>query len=109
MRCPWLRIALAVASALAASERLCGFDLTGSSWADGEIVMNLQLGQPAATLLDGSTTWAAVAQSAMTEWNQYITRAKFTAVVDSTAAVGRSNRVNNVIFRADIYGQAFDS
>jgi predicted Zn-dependent protease len=104
-----LRIALTVAGALLAVRDLSAFDLLGSSWADGNIVMHLQLGQPATPLADGAPDWATVAESALAEWNQYMTRAQFTAVRDSTATVSRSNRINNVIFRGDIYGQAFDS
>ena len=104
-----LRIALFVACALLAGKRGHAYDLLGSSWADGNIVMHLQLGPSAAPLLDGSSDWAAVAESALAEWNQYIVRSQFTVVRDSTATISRSNRINNVIFRPDIYGQAFDS
>jgi hypothetical protein len=104
-----LRSALSAASALLAAANTRAFDLIGSSWADGTIVMHLQLGQPAGPLADGSPSWTSVAESALAEWNQYIVRSQFTVVRDSTATVSRSNRINNVIFRQDIYGQAFDS
>ena len=104
-----LRIALLVASALLAAETTRAFDLMGSSWADGNIVMHLQLGPAPAPLMDGSPDWATVAESALAEWNQYIARSQFTVVRDSTASVSRTNRINNVIFRPDIYGQAFDA
>jgi hypothetical protein len=100
---------LAGAALLAASGGLLrAYDL-GPSWPDGNIVMQLQLGQPATPLLDGAPDWATVAESALNEWNLQLARSKFTVVRDSTAAIARGNRINNVIFRTDIYGQAFDS
>src|SRR5688572_13142196 len=106
---PFLRIALTTAGALLALPNVRAFDLLGSSWADGSIVMHLQLGQPGGPLLDGAPDWAAVAESALAEWNQYLDRSQFTVVRDSTATISRTNRLNNVIFRPDIYGQAFDA
>ncbi|WP_414663867.1 matrixin family metalloprotease [Horticoccus sp. 23ND18S-11] len=99
----------ALAGAVLVGGPLRAFDLIGSSWADGNIVMHLQLGETATPLLDGSPDWASVAESALAEWNQYLTRSTFTVVRNSTATISRSNRINNVIFRADIFGQAFDS
>jgi hypothetical protein len=106
MRRSSLRVALSLAGALLAAEALHAFDLS-AAWADGNIVMHLQLGQPSTRLTDGSPDWATVAESALAEWNQYMARAQFTVIRDSTAAVSRNNQVNNVVFRSDIYGQAF--
>lgn len=94
---------------LGAPERLSAFDLIGFSWPDGPIVMHLQLGQPPSGLSDGAPDWGTVAESALQEWNQHLARSTFTVVRDSTASVSRSNRINNVVFRPDIYGQAFGS
>lgn len=85
------------------------FDLIGNSWPNGDIVMHLQLGAPSSPLSDGSPDWATVAESALNEWNQQLIRSKFTVVRDSTAAIAQRNRINNIIFRTDIYGEAFDS
>jgi hypothetical protein len=104
----WRWLALIGSAAVAATPSRA-FDLIGSTWPDGNIVMHLQLGPAATPLSDGAPDWATVAESALNEWNAQLGRAKFTVVRDSTAAVGRSNRINNVIFREDIYGQAFDS
>src|SRR5689334_22340755 len=98
-----LRVALGGAAALLAAQAAHAFDLIGSSWPDGSIVMQLQLGPLTTSLIDGSPDWASVADSALNEWNQYITRSKFTSVRDSTAGIARSNRINNVVFRPDIY------
>ena len=61
-----LAIGLA-ASALLAAQPLRAFDLLGSSWADGNIVMHLQLGQPAAPLLDGAVDWFPLSRPARLE------------------------------------------
>jgi hypothetical protein len=104
-----LRVALIATGVLFTAGAIHAYDLIGSSWPDGNIVMQLQLGQPTSPLSDGAMDWATVAESALAEWNQYLARSQFAVVRDSTATISRSNRLNNVIFRADIYGQAFDS
>ncbi len=113
MKIPRLKFPGALAGVVAAiiglAAPLPAYDLIGSSWPDGNIVMQLQLGQPSSALVDGDPDWATVAESALNEWNGQIARSKFTVVRDSTAAVARGNRINNVVFRSDIYGQAFDS
>ncbi|MBI5691621.1 MAG: immunoglobulin domain-containing protein [Verrucomicrobia bacterium] len=83
------------------------YDFTGGTWPDGNISMHLQLGQPAAPLLDGSTDWNAVAESALNDWNAQLTRSKFAAIHNSTAEVRSGNRINNVVFRTDVFGTAF--
>jgi hypothetical protein len=102
-------LALVAAGAILSPAPAPGYDLTGSSWPDGNIVMHLQLGPLPTRLEDGFLSWADVAESALDEWNRYLARSTFTNVRDSTAAVARNNRINNVVFRPDIYGQAFDS
>ena len=92
---------------LGTAERASAFDLIGFSWPEGSIVMHLQLGPSSTVLLDGSPDWGTVAESALQEWNQHLVRSTLTVVRDSNASVTRSNRINNVVFRSDIYGQAF--
>lgn len=108
-RRPSLCRALAVIGALLAASAASGFDLIGSSWANGNIVMQLQLGATPGTLIDGATDWATVAESALNEWNAQITRCQFTTVRNSTAAMAQLNRLNNVFFSPNFYGSAFDS
>ena len=103
-----LRLTPPLVAALLATP-LQAFDLLGTSWPDGNITMHLQLGPASGPLLDGSPDWATVAESALNEWNQHMTRSKFVAERNSTATISRSNRINNVIFRNDVYGQAFDA
>src|SRR5690606_20734517 len=85
------------------------YNLIGSSWADGNIVIHLQLGTPPAPLIDGATDWNAIAESALNDWNEHLTRVTFTTVRGSNANVARRNGVNDVAFRTSIYGSAFDS
>ncbi|MFM8338029.1 MAG: matrixin family metalloprotease [Opitutaceae bacterium] len=85
------------------------FDLTGGSWTNGDIVMHLQLGTPAAPLLDGATDWNSVAESALGDWNTHLQRCRLTTVRASTAEVRNGNRINNVVFRPDVFGSAFGS
>jgi len=92
---------------LATSAR--AFDLTGGSWTNGDIVMHLQLGTPAAPLLDGATDWNSVAESALGDWNTHLQRCRLTTVRASTAEVRNGNRINNVVFRPDVFGSAFGS
>jgi hypothetical protein len=104
-----LRLAVSGAVVVFAAAPVRAFDLIGSSWPDGNIVMHLQLGDPPSPLIDGTTSWATVAEAALAEWNQFITRSTFTSVRDSLSEIRRGNRINNVIFRGNIYGTDFDS
>ena len=101
------RFFLAVTSALAAAASAHAFAVTGTAWAAGDITMHLQLGAPASALADGATTWGEVAESALNEWNSQIVRSRFAAVRNSTVAKVQGNRINNVFFNADVYGEAF--
>jgi hypothetical protein len=93
-------VALFARSALA-------YDLTGGSWNNGDIVMHLQLGVPAAPLSDGASDWNTIAESALSDWNTHLQRCQLTVVRNSTAEVRNGNRINNVVFRPDIFGSAF--
>lgn len=99
---PAVIVALVAASARA-------FDLTGGSWNNGDIVMHLQLGVPSAPLLDGASDWNTVAESALADWNAHLQRCRLTTVRNSTAEVRNGNRINNVVFRPDVFGSAFGS
>ncbi len=105
-----LRLAAATLILLAApTPPLRAFDLTGATWQAGDIVMHLQLGLPSSPLIDGATDWGAVAESALNEWNAQINRSRLTVVRNSTAEIRNGNRLNNVVFRTDVFGSAFDS
>ncbi|MSU22404.1 MAG: matrixin family metalloprotease [Opitutus sp.] len=108
-RRPAPRRALAALGALLFAASASAFDLIGSSWSNGNIVMQLQLGATPGTLIDGATDWATVAESALNEWNAQITRCQFTTVRNSTAVMAQLNRLNNVFFSPNFYGSAFDA
>ena len=71
--------------------------------------MQLQQGSPGSALIDGSATWNAVTESALSLWNTNLNGVSFTVVRDSTAAMARGNGMNNVIWADDVYGEPFGS
>src|SRR5689334_21316140 len=81
------RAALACAGALGRAGSDHAYVLVGVVWPDGNIEMHLQRGTPSAPLSDGATDSNTVAEAVLNEWNAQLTRAKFTAVPNSTAAV----------------------
>ena len=90
------------------------FDLIGGSWPSGTIPLLLQLdatrpAAPALPLLDGSTTWNAVAAAALTEWNGTLNRTKFSSTSGTGLTAARNNLQNNVVFSSAVYGEPFDS
>jgi hypothetical protein len=101
-------VALAAALVLAAQGAF-GFSLSGQRWANGEVVMHLQLGSANGTLLDGATSWNSVAESALSIWNSNLTNVRFSVVRDSTEPIARNNGRNNVFWSSTVYGDAWDS
>ena len=89
------------------------FDLAGNSWPSGTIPLRLQLdatrpANPSFPLIDTSTSWNAVATAALNEWNPHLTRVQFTSTASATTAAAFNNRINNVLFSANVYGDPFD-
>lgn len=103
------RLAVSAATLLLAARSARAYDLTGGSWNNGDILMHLQLGSLSSPLLDGAADWNSVAEAALNDWNPQIARSKFTVQRNSTAAIASGNRINNVVFRTDAFGTAFDS
>lgn len=107
--------ALAAVALLASTPHLRAYALLGSSWPDGNIPMSLQLDATAPAnvalpLQDGSTSWDAVAQSAMVEWNDSgaLTRSKLTGTVNTSSAAKEGDGVSSVFFSPTVYGGTFD-
>lgn len=69
--------------------------------------MQLALGTPSSPLIDGSTSWDAVAQSALAAWNPYMGANTFSGVSGSSAPKAQGNGINNVFFSSTVYGSAF--
>jgi hypothetical protein len=103
------RMLLIAAALVALCVGLDAYVLLGYKWPAGNIVMNLQLGPSASTLIDGSASWGVSAESALSTWNAQIGASKFTVVRDSTAPISSGNGVNNVFFSDTLYGSAFGS
>lgn len=101
-------------SALVGSALLClgartaqAYALTGSHWTSSPVTMQLQLGSNSTPLSDGSSSWGASAEDALSTWNSYIGAMQFTVVRNSTAPKVEGNGINNVFFSGDVYGQAW--
>lgn len=100
---------LLVFAALCARATLHAFNPSGDRWPDGNVSMHLQLGAPSTALLDGATSWNAVAESALAAWNAQLTRTKFAVVRASTEPIAYGNGVNNVFWSNTVYGDAWPS
>lgn len=85
------------------------YSLTGTKWPASTVTMQLQLGSTTGTLLDGAASWGAAAEDALNTWNSTLGTLKFNVVRDSTATRAQRNRLNNVFFSGDIYGEAWGS
>jgi hypothetical protein len=84
------------------------YNLGGQRWGGTTVTMHLQLGPLNGTLIDGSTSWGAVAESALASWNSNLTNLQFAVVRDSNTPISRGNGVNNVFWSSTVYGSAWD-
>jgi hypothetical protein len=96
------------AAIIGTTATLGAYVLLGPTWPGPTILMQLQLGG-SGTLTDGSSSWNAAAESALSTWNQYLSRVSFRVVRDSSAPVADHNGSNNVVFADDMYGTTFGS
>jgi hypothetical protein len=98
----------AIALVAATSQTTNGFALLGSTWAAGNITMNMQLAGGSG-LSDGSANFNAAATAALSIWNGYLNRSRF-AAVNGTAGRGTDgDLVNQVFFDANYYGKSFET
>src|SRR6476646_9037522 len=82
--------------------------LEGPKWPTGSTpVMQLELGTPGRTLIDGNTSWNTAVAPALDMWNQNIARMQFGRVMNSTAAVASGDRINSLSFASTVFGQSF--
>ncbi len=103
------RFISACAIAWLPAHSLSAYTFTGSHWGTSTVTMQLQLGASTSALSDGSASWGASAEDALTIWNSYIASTHFAVVRDSTAAKAQGNRQNNVFFSSNVYGSAWGS
>jgi len=68
--------------------------------------MHLQLGS-SGTLADGSPSWNSAVEGRLAIWNDFLSRASFRVVRESSAPVADHNGYNNVIWGDTIYGTPF--
>ena len=86
------------------------YALEGPKWPNASnIVMQLELGSPGRTLLDGNTSWNTAAAPALDMWNAVLGGMQFGRVMNSTAAVASGDRVNSMSFSNSVFGQSFGS
>ena len=86
------------------------YNLEGPRWAAGtDVVMHLQLGSPGSPLIDGSTSWDQVAQSAFSIWNPNLGSGVRFTTGTATAANASGDGINSVFFSDTVFGQAFGS
>lgn len=85
-----------------------GYNLSGERWSTPTITMHLQLGPSNGTLIDGNSSWGESAEDALAKWNSVLTNVEFRVVRDSTQAKVGGNRVNNVFWSSNVYGDDFD-
>jgi hypothetical protein len=100
---------LALGAFLLSGLNALAYNADTEKWKTSPVTMQLQLGSGSGTLLDGATSWGAVAEAALAAWNDVLTNFKFNVVRDSTAAQARGNRLNNVFFASTYYGTSFGS
>ena len=100
---------LAIVVGTFASRDASAYSLEGPKWSSGNPVMQLELGNPGRTLLDGNTSWNTAVAPALDMWNQVLGGMQFGRVMNSTAAVASGDRVNSMAFSNSVFGQSFGS
>jgi hypothetical protein len=100
-----LGIAATLALIVATAQTALGFATFGSTWANGTVIMNMQLAG-GSNLADGSGNYNAAAAQALTIWNQSLRRVQF-AAINSTAGHGDGDGINQVFFDSNYYGKSF--
>ena len=82
--------------------------LEGIHWPGSQpIVMELQLGNPNGTLLDGSKTWNQVAESALVVWNPYLGNGVRFSYVETAITPAQGDGHNSVFFSTNAFGESF--
>src|SRR5438132_10797253 len=100
---------LAIVVGTFASRDASAYSLEGPKWSSGNPVMQLELGNPGRTLLDGNTSWNTAVAPALDMWNQVLGGMQFGRAMNSTAAVASGDRVNSMAFSSTVFGQSFGS
>jgi hypothetical protein len=106
---PMSRLLFRLCAALIALTTLTAhaYNLSGERWKNSPVTMRLRLGSPSSALIDGNTSWNAVAQDALNIWNNNLTNFKFSAVLDASLSGTDQNGVNEAFFSPTVYGDAW--
>ncbi len=75
-------------------------------WPSSTVTIHLELGS-GGILMDGASSWNAVAQEALGIWNQWISAMQFSRDGGQRAQPRDGDRVNDVFFDSTIYGRNF--
>jgi hypothetical protein len=70
-------------------------------------VVTLKLGTPGRTLMDGNTSWDAVADQAVSTWNSHLGTIQFSPVTQNPGMGSDGDRANQVFFSTSVYGESF--
>ncbi len=98
----WLMFSVAVRPTARA------FVLEGESWPPNtKIVLDLQLGTPPATLIDGSTNWNQVAVAAINIWNPNLGDGVQFQTNSNVITPKEGDKKNSVFFSDTAYGEGF--
>lgn len=76
-------------------------------WPPGVVTIQIKLGS-ATTLTDG-TNFSTSAQAAAQTWNPQLGDLQITSQIVPVTAATDHNRVNELVFASDVFGQAFDT
>lgn len=108
MRTLIFRLFLAICLLVPATRSAKGWYTDGQAWPAGHLVMNLRLGAPSGTLIDGSASWDVVAQNAMAIWNSNISTVQF--YYNTTAGtINNSDGINTIHWSSNVFGRSFGS
>lgn len=87
-----------------------GFALENKAWPLGSVVtMQMELGVPSQTLVDGSATWNEAAVPALYNWNAEMNDIQMVAVMDSKLPVASGDGINSASFSSTVFGESFGS
>ena len=86
-----------------------GYSFLGQTWSGGSIVIYEQMGAPSSPLMDGTATWDAVAEGAMSSWNSHMANMKFQVVRNATTAISNGDGRNSMHWSSTIFGRSFGS
>jgi hypothetical protein len=100
-------VAVFMLAATAFSTRdILAYSLEGPRWSSSP-TMQLSLGAPGRTLLDGNTNWNYAAAPALDMWNQVIGRIQLGRVLNSVVTPDSGDGLHSMAFSNTVFGQNF--